>query len=413
MTVREMGARAREAAVRLSQSADALRAQALGRMADALVESREALLRENRADLAAGKDAGLGEAMMDRLRLTPERISGMAKGLREIAALPDPLGITLWETRRPNGLSIRRVSVPLGVIAIIFEARPNVTADSSGLCVRSGNACILRGGKEAIRSNLHIARVLRGALKDSGLPEDAVQLVEDTTRQSAEELMRLTDAVDLLIPRGGKGLIDSVVENARVPVLKTGDGVCHIYVDKAAGPDMAARVVHNAKTSRPAVCNACECVLVHRDIAQKALPPIMEKLRDGGVVVHGDERARAIAPDCVPATEADWGREYLGLEMACKVVDSLDEALNHIRRYGTGHSEAIITSDSRAAERFLSEVDAAAVYHNASTRFTDGGEFGFGAEIGISTQKLHARGPAGLRELTGYKYVIVGEGQIR
>ncbi len=413
MTVKEMGLRAREAAVTLSQSTDILRTQALNSMADALEASREALLLENREDLLSGKAAGLGEAMLDRLRLTPERVHGMAKGLREIAALPDPLGMTLWETERPNGLHIKRISVPLGVIAIIYEARPNVTADSAGLCVRSGNACILRGGKEAIRSNLFIAQVLQKALRETGLPEDAVQLVEDTSRQSAEELMRLTGAVDLLIPRGGKGLIDSVVENARVPVLKTGDGVCHIYVDKAADPEMAAHVIHNAKTSRPAVCNACECILVHRNAAEKALPLIMEQLRGSGVVVHGDERTRNILPECVPATDKDWGREYLGLELACKVVDSLDEALAHIRRYGTGHSEAIVTSDGAAAGRFLSTVDAAAVYHNASTRFTDGGEFGFGAEIGISTQKLHARGPAGLRELTGYKYVITGEGQIR
>ena len=337
----------------------------------------------------------------------------MADGLRSVADLPDPLGRALWKTRRPNGLDIFRVSVPLGVIAVIYEARPNVTADSAGLCVRSGNACILRGGREAERSNAFIADVLRNALAAAGLPEDCIQLLRDSGREGAEALMQMTGSVDLLIPRGGKGLINSVVRNARVPVLRTGEGVCHVYVDKAADIQMAADVIHNAKTSRPSVCNACECILVHRDIAQEALPAIGKRLGEGKVTIRADQRSMAFLPQAEAADDSDWGTEYLNLTLACRTVDDMDEALEHIRAYGTGHSEAIITGDSEAAERFLRSVDAAAVYHNASTRFTDGGEFGFGAEIGISTQKLHARGPTGLNELTSYKYIVRGTGQIR
>ncbi len=303
--------------------------------------------------------------------------------------------------------------MPLGVIGVIFEARPNVVADAAGLCLRAGNACILRGGKEAIHSNLAIAKSLRQALSDQGLPEDGVQVIPDTSRRSADALMTLSQYVDVLIPRGGPGLIRRVVEHSNVPVLETGEGVCHIYVDRDAEIEMAADIIHNAKTSRPSVCNACECMLIHRDIAKDGLPVIIKRLKEAGVVIRGDEASRAFDQKMEAASEADWGREYLDLTIACRVVDSLEEALEHIARHGTGHSEAIITANEEAAKAFLSKVDAAAVYHNASTRFTDGGEFGFGAEIGIATQKLHARGPLGVKALTSYKYIITGTGQTR
>ena len=303
--------------------------------------------------------------------------------------------------------------MPLGVIAVIFEARPNVVSDAAGLCLRAGNACILRGGKEAIKSNLAITASLRTALMAAGLPEDSVQLVADTSRESADALMRLSAYVDVLIPRGGQGLIKRAVEYASVPVLKTGEGVCHIYVDKEADIDMAARIIHNAKTSRPSVCNACECMLIDQGIANSALPVIAKRLREAGVMIKGDAESQAIDAGIIPATQEDWGHEYLDLIIACRVVAGLDEAIHHIARFGTGHSEAIITQNGGTASAFQRRVDAAAVYHNASTRFTDGGEFGFGAEIGISTQKLHARGPLGIKALTSYKYIITGNGQTR
>lgn len=409
----EYGQRAKAAARLLALSTDSRRRQAMELMAKWLKERAGELIAHNQEDLKKVRDSGMSEALLDRLSLTEGRVKAMAEGVASLAGLPDPLGRILREDQRPNGLNITRVSVPIGVIAVIYESRPNVTADSAGLCIRSGNACILRGGREALGSNRFIAHVLRTALRDSGLPEDCVQLLDDPGREGAEALMKMTDTVDLLIPRGGKGLIRNVVENARVPVLRTGEGVCHIYVDKAADAQMAAEVIHNAKTSRPSVCNACECILIHRDAAQKALPLIAQKLKSHQVVLRADPRARAILPQAEQADESDWGREYLGLTLAVKVVDSLQEAMEHIRLYGTGHSEAIITDNQETAEVFLTSVDAAAVYHNASTRFTDGGEFGFGAEIGISTQKLHARGPVGLEELTSYKYVVRGTGQIR
>ncbi len=409
----EIGKRARKAARALALTAGSQRAAALGAMAGRLMAQTERILDANRADLDQAMDEGMPAAMLDRLALNPARVADMARGLEEAAELPDPVGETLWEAQRPNGLVIRRVSVPLGVIAVIYEARPNVTADAAGLCLRAGNACILRGGREAIRTNLAVAAALRQALKDAGLDEDGVQLVEDTSRQSADALMRLDGYVDVLIPRGGQGLIRRAVAYATVPVIKTGEGVCHIYVDRRADIAMAAGIVHNAKTSRPAVCNACECLLIHRDIAPAALPVIAEKLLKSGVAIKGDAASRGIVPGISEAGEEDWGREFLGLTIACRVVKDLDEALSHIDRYGTGHSEAIVTEDIAVARAFLSQVDAAAVYHNASTRFTDGGEFGFGAEIGISTQKLHARGPLGIRALTGYKYIITGSGQTR
>ncbi len=409
----EYGQRAKAAACLLALSTDSQRRQAMEMMAKGLKERAGELIAHNQEDLEKARASGMSDAMLDRLSLTEGRVKAMAEGVASLAGLPDPLGRILREDQRPNGLNITRVSVPIGVIAVIYESRPNVTADSAGLCIRSGNACILRGGREALSSNRFIARVLRAALTDSGLPEDCAQLLDDPGRGGAEALMKMTDTVDLLIPRGGKGLIRNVVENARVPVLRTGEGVCHIYVDRDADAQMAAEVIYNAKTSRPSVCNACECILIHRDAAQKALPLIAQRLMSHQVVLRADPRARAILPQAEQADESDWGREYLGLTLAVKVVDSMQEAMEHIRLYGTGHSEAIVTENKETAEVFLTAVDAAAVYHNASTRFTDGGEFGFGAEIGISTQKLHARGPVGLNELTSYKYIVRGTGQIR
>ena len=407
------GKRARQAAILLAGTTDIMRQEALRAMARQLLADSEEILSANQKDLAVARESGMAQAMLDRLALTPERVQGMAKGLEEAAELPDPLGETQWEARRPNGLHIRRVTVPLGVIGVIFEARPNVVADAAGLCLRAGNACILRGGKEAIHSNLAIAKSLRQALLEQGLPEDGVQVIPDTSRRSADALMTLSQYVDVLIPRGGPGLIRRVVEHSNVPVLETGEGVCHIYVDRDTEIQMAADIIHNAKTSRPSVCNACECMLIHRDIAKDALPVIVKRLKEAGVVIRGDEASRAFDQEMEAASEADWGREYLDLTIACRVVDSLEEALEHIACHGTGHSEAIITANEEAAKSFLSKVDAAAVYHNASTRFTDGGEFGFGAEIGIATQKLHARGPLGVKALTSYKYIITGTGQTR
>lgn len=409
----KMGIKARNAAAVLAKSTDAQRIAALLRMSENLMDDTELILAANQKDLTAAAGTGMTQAMLDRLALTPKRVTVMAQALRETAALPDPLGEILWEDTRPNGLQIHRMSVPLGVIALIFEARPNVVSDAAGICLRAGNACILRGGKEALQSNLSIARSLRRALKETGLPEDCVQLVDNTSRESADALMRLSDYVDVLIPRGGQELIRRVVEHASVPVLETGEGVCHIYVDKDAEIGMAASIICNAKVSRPSVCNACECMLIHRDIAEKALPEIAKRLLEAGVVIKGDTESRAIDSRIIPASQEDWGREYLNLTIACRVVAGLDEAMNHIARFGTGHSEAIITDSADAAATFMRQVDAAALYHNASTRFTDGGEFGFGAEIGISTQKLHARGPLGIKALTSYKYIITGNGQTR
>lgn len=411
--LKEMGIKAKNAAAVLAKSTDAQRIAALLRMSENLMDDTELILAANQEDLTAAAGTGMTQAMLDRLALTPKRVTVMAQALRETAALPDPLGEILWEDTRPNGLQIHRVSVPLGVIALIFEARPNVVSDAAGICLRAGNACILRGGKEALQSNLSIARSLRRALKETGLPEDCVQLVDNTSRESADALMRLSDYVDVLIPRGGQELIRRVVEHASVPVLETGEGVCHIYVDKDAEIGMAASIICNAKVSRPSVCNACECMLIHRDIAEKALPEIAKRLLEAGVVIKGDTESRAIDSRIIPASQEDWGREYLNLTIACRVVAGLDEAMNHIARFGTGHSEAIITDSADAAATFMRQVDAAALYHNASTRFTDGGEFGFGAEIGISTQKLHARGPLGIKALTSYKYIITGNGQTR
>ena len=409
----QMGARAKEAARVLAREG-AKKSAALFAVAEALTARQEEILEQNRLDLAAGKEAGLSESLLDRLALSSERIAGMAEGMRKVASFPEPVGKPIGGMTHSNGMQITKITVPLGVIGIIFEARPNVTADAAALCLKAGNAVILRGGKEAIRSNRRITAVMRSALEQAGLPADCVQLVQDTSRDSAAEMMGLTQYIDVLIPRGGAGLIRAVVEQARVPVIQTGTGNCHIYVDASADPDQAAKIILNAKASRPSVCNACEKVLVHRDAAQAALPKIKAALDTKHVVIHGCPETRRILGDCViPATEEDWGREYLDYILGVRVVGSLDEALAHIAKYSTGHSEAILTQDYSAARRFQQEVDSAAVYVNASTRFTDGGEFGLGAEIGISTQKLHARGPMGLEQLTSVKYLIEGNGQIR
>ncbi|MBO4677050.1 MAG: glutamate-5-semialdehyde dehydrogenase [Oscillospiraceae bacterium] len=409
----DLGIRAQDAAVILAGIPEKTRNDALEAIASALEENTAAILAANEKDMDLGREAGLRQALLDRLLLTPERIRGCADGVRAAAALPDPLGRLLEETRRPNGLLIRKISVPMGVIAVIYEARPNVTVDSAALCLKSGNAVLLRGGKEAKFSNMALAEIMRAALARAGLPADCIQLVDCESRESARALMELKGYVDLLIPRGGAGLIRAVVENAKVPVIETGAGTCHVYVDRAADPDMAADILYNAKTSRPSVCNAAECVLIHRDIAPVFIPKMAASLARKSVEIRGDEAVCALLPSAVPAAEDDWGREYGDYILAARVVDSLEEAMAHIRRYGTRHSECIVTADETAADRFLRGVDAAAVYHNASTRFTDGGEFGLGAEIGISTQKLHARGPLGLRELTTMKYMIFGDGQVR
>ena len=411
-----LGSRAKNAARDLRTTDDQKKTEALEMIASALLAGKETILRENKKDTEAAASA-LSPSMLDRLTLTAERIDSMAEAVSAVAKWPDPVGKILEETVRPNGLRIQKKTVPLGVIGIIFEARPNVTSDCAALCIKAGNACILRGGKEALHSNMAVARIMREALSHSALDPDCIQLVEDTSRKSAENMMTMTEYLDVLIPRGGAGLIRSVVENAKVPVIETGVGNCHIYVDKAADISMAADIVFNAKTSRPSVCNAAEKLLVHRDIAPAFLPVLARRLAEKDVQLRGDEPACALLSNegvhITSAEEADWSCEYLDYILGIRIVADMDEALRHIERYSTRHSDAIITCDSLAAERFLNTVDSAAVYHNASTRFTDGGEMGLGAEIGISTQKLHARGPMGANQLVSYKYVIKGNGQIR
>lgn len=413
MTLQEMGQQAISAKRVLATAKTSQKNNALKAIAQALRDNSKTIIEENKKDLESGKRSGLSDSILDRLALDQKRIDGIASSVEDIIALPDPIGKTLGGTVNGCGMKIVKISVPLGVIAVIYEARPNVTADAAALCLKSGNAVILRGGKEAINSNKIIAKTMRDALLTTDLPQDCIQLVSDTSRETANELMKLNKYVDVLIPRGGAGLIKTVVENSTVPVIETGVGNCHTYVDKDADIDMAANIIFNAKTSRPSVCNACESILVHKDIAEMALIAINEKLRERSVLIKGDEITCEILPNAVAATEEDWAKEYLDYIISCKVVGSIDEAIDHIAKYGSGHSECIVTDSYEASQKFLNEVDAAAVYVNASTRFTDGGEFGFGAEIGISTQKLHTRGPLGLPELTTIKYTIYGNGQIR
>jgi glutamate-5-semialdehyde dehydrogenase len=407
----ELGARAKAASRAVARSSTAQRNAALEAAADLLVARTADVLEANAADVAAATEAGTTSTVIDRLRLDPSRIEGMAGGLRQVAALPDPVGEVLDGWVRPNGLRISRVRVPLGVVAIIYENRPNVTSDAAGLCLKSANAAFLRGSSGAIRSNTAVADVLREAYEKVDLPADALVLVPDTSREAAVEFMRQRDSIDVLIPRGGPSLIRSILDNATVPYVIDGDGNCHVYVDATADLDMARAIIVNGKTQRPSVCNATETVLVHEAVAEALLAPLAGDL--DGVELVGDERTRALLPTAGEAGEDDWASEFLDLKLAVKVVPSIDAAIEHITRYGSGHSEAIVTADLAAADRFTAEVDAAAVLVNASTRFVDGEEFGFGAEIGISTQKLHARGPMGLRELTTAKYVVRGDGQTR
>ena len=411
--IQTQGKAAKEAARRLSVATTAEKNKALEAIACALLERQEEVLAANALDLEAGREAGLTQALLDRLALSEQRMAGIVEGVRQVAALPDPVGEVTRENTLANGLVVTRRRVPLGVIGIIYEARPNVTVDAAVLCLKAGNTVILRGGKEAYRSNSALMSIMRDAVEEAGLPRDCVALVEDTSRQSAAELMNLTEYLNVLIPRGGAGLIRSVTANARVPVIRTGEGVCHVYVDKEADLTMAANIIYNAKCSRPSVCNAAECLLVDRAVAEKFLPLAKERLNEKKVELRGCPETCAILPDTTPACDADWDSEYGDYILAVKVVSGAQEAMDFIAAHGTQHSECIVTENAATAAEFLNGVDAAAVYHNASTRFTDGFEFGLGAEIGISTQKMHARGPMGLEELTSYKYVVYGNGQTR
>lgn len=409
----QLGINAKKACSSLTSASTQKKNNALEEISKALVENADYIIENNKTDLENGKNQGMSQGLLDRLMLNKERIDGIADGCMQVAALDDPCGKILETVVRPNGLKIEKVTCPMGVIGIIYEARPNVTADAAVLCLKSGNAVILRGGKEAINSNKAIAETMRNAVEKAGFPRDIIQLVEDTSRESSTELMKMKGVLDCLIPRGGKALIQAVVENSTVPVIETGSGNCHIYVDETADIDMAAKIIFNAKTQRIGVCNACESLVIHSGIIDKALPEIKKLLDTKNVEIRGDERARAVCPDINPATEEDFATEYLDYIISVKTVDSLDEAIEHINKNSTGHSEAIITENTENAKIFMSMIDSSSVYHNASTRFTDGGEFGLGAEIGISTQKLHARGPMGLPQLTTTKYLIFGNGQVR
>ncbi len=409
----EMGKKAKQASIILSTLPTPVKNNVLLKSADALIEGIDKILLANQKDVEAAKEAGVRSAFIDRLTLTRERILSMAEGLRQVASFDDPVGEVTFMKTLDNGLIIGQKRVAMGVIGIIFEARPNVTADAFGLCLKAGSAVILRGGKEAIGSNKIIVELFQQTLQKQGLPKECVQIVKDTNRETANEMMRLNGYLDVLIPRGGAGLIRNVVENSTVPVIQTGIGNCHIYVDESADLQKAANIVINAKTQRPGVCNACESLLVHKNIAEKFMPEIGKALQSKNVEIRGDKATINLIEGAIPATEQDWATEYEDFIISAKVVENIDEAIEHIRKYTTGHSEAIVTENYTNAQRFLNEIDAAAVYVNASTRFTDGGQFGFGAEIGISTQKLHARGPMGLKELTTTKYIIYGNGQIR
>lgn len=391
----------------------AIKDKALVAMADALEAAGSRLTAANSEDVERARGEGTSSTLIDRLTLTEKRISGMADGLRSVAAQPDPVGEVVTGWKRPNGLLIEQVRVPLGVVAVIYEARPNVTADVSALCLKSGNACVLRGSSIALSSNQAIVEVLRDAAQGAGVPDDAIQLIPDPSREAATQLMQAKGFVDLLVPRGGKALIRSIEDNATIPFIIDGDGNCHVYVDRSADPKMATEIIVNAKTQRPSVCNAAETLLVHAELAEKWLPGALDSLAEKGVEVRGDERVRQLWPDAKEASEQDWGTEFLDLILAVRVVDSLDDAIEHVNKWGTSNAEAIVTGEVASARRFTTEVDSGSIFVNSSTRFSDGGEFGYGAEIGISTQKLHARGPMGLRELTTTKYVVWGEGQVR
>ena len=413
MKLEEIGSRAKEVSRVLNNLGSTPKNEGLKAVAQALLDGKDKILEANQKDVQAALAKGMNPGLVDRLSLNDARIQAMAEGLLQVASLDDPVGEVISMKPRPNGLLIGQKRVPLGVIGMIYEARPNVTADAFGLCFKSGNAVILKGGSDALESNKAIVVQIREGLKSAGLPEDAVQLIESTDREVTRQFMRLNDYLDVLIPRGSAGLIRSVVENSTVPVIETGTGNCHIFVDESADLDMALNIIFNAKTQRIGVCNACESLVVHRAVAEEFLPLLKARLDEKQVEIRADKEACALVEGFVPAAEEDWGREYLDYILSLKLVDSIDEAIAHINRYNTKHSEAIITSDYANAQRFLNEIDAAAVYVNASTRFTDGFEFGFGAEIGISTQKLHARGPMGLKELTTTKYIIYGNGQVR
>ena len=409
----EIGQKAKETSYVLGKMGTNLKNAGLLAAAQEILDEENEILRANAADVARAKERGMAPGLVDRLELNHKRIEGIVEGMRQVVGLDDPVGEVISMKKRPNGLLIGQKRVPLGVIGMIYEARPNVTADAFGLCFKSGNAVILKGGSDALESNKAIVAQIREGLKSAGLPEDTVQLIESTDREVTRQFMRLNDYLDVLIPRGSAGLIRSVVENSTVPVIETGTGNCHIFVDESADLDMALNIIFNAKTQRIGVCNACESLVVHRAVAEEFLPLLKARLDEKQVEIRADKEACAMVDGFVPAAEEDWGREYLDYILSLKLVDSIDEAIAHINRYNTKHSEAIITSDYANAQRFLNEIDAAAVYVNASTRFTDGFEFGFGAEIGISTQKLHARGPMGLKELTTTKYIIYGNGQVR
>lgn len=413
MTVFEQGKKAKQTLTFMSQVTTEQKNNALGIIADMLEENIEKIVSANNVDIENGRQNGLNDGLIDRLMLNADRIKAMADGARQVASLPDPCGRVLSEYKKDNGLLIKKITVPLGVIGIIFEARPNVTVDAAALCLKSGNAVILRGGKEAINSNTALADIMRKALVKAGFPQDVIQLVGDTSRQSSNDMMHMNEYLDCLIPRGGKGLIKAVVENSTVPVIETGSGNCHIYVDESADINMAANIIFNAKTQRISVCNACESLVINSKIIDKALPVIAKKLKEKDVEIRGDERAQKACSLVVPATDEDFATEYLDYIISVKTVDNVDEAIAHINANSTGHSEAIITENKENAEKFLKCIDSSSVYVNASTRFTDGAEFGLGAEIGISTQKLHARGPMGLEQLTSTKYLIYGDGQVR
>lgn len=413
MTVFEQGKNAKGTLTFMSQVTTEQKNNALNAVADALEKNVDAIIAANKIDLTEGKENGLNDGLLDRLMLNEERIKGIADGVRQVAALDDPCGKIISDYKKDNGLDIKKITVPIGVIGIIFEARPNVTVDAAALCLKSSDSVLLRGGKEAINSNTALSEIMRDAVESVDFPRDVIQLVHDVSRQSANDMMHMNEYLDCLIPRGGKGLIKAVVNNSTVPVIETGSGNCHIFVDESADINMAAEIIFNAKTQRISVCNACESLVIHSKIIDKALPVIAKKLKEKNVEIRGDERACQACSLVVPASEEDFYTEYLDYIISVKTVDSLDEAIEHINRCSTGHSEAIITENSENADKFLKCIDSSSVYVNASTRFTDGGEFGLGAEIGISTQKLHARGPMGLEQLTSTKYLIYGNGQVR